>query len=437
MGTYIPNTPEERNEMMKAVGINDLSQLFDMVPREMLVEKLNLPPGMSELEVSRKVTEMAEENQVFKSIFRGAGAYNHYIPSIVTQITSKEEFVTTYTPYQAEVSQGVLQSIFEYQTMIAELTGMAVANASVYDGATAAAEAITCCIERKRTKMLVSDTVNPETLKVMNTYCYGADRELVLVPSKEGITDLEALKSLIDEETAGVFIQQPNFFGLIEDAEKVGEIAHEAGAKFVMGIEPIAAVVLKSPAECGADIVTGEGQSLGIPMSFGGPYLGFMACSEKLMRRLPGRIVGETVDVDGKRAFVLTLQAREQHIRREKASSNICSNQALCAMMSSVYMATLGPVGMEKVAMNSYSKAHYAAEEICKVAGYEMVHTGEFFNEFVTTCPNTQRVLDALEEKEILGGLPLGSGKILWCVTEMNSKEDIDKLVEVLKEVGA
>ena len=453
MGTYIPGTKEERKEMMQAVGISDLSELFDAVPKEMLLEKLNLPEGMSELEVSKRVRGMASKNKVYKNIFRGAGAYHHYIPSIVKQVTSKEEFVTTYTPYQAEVSQGVLQSIFEYQTMIAELTGMDVANASVYDGATAAAEPITCCVERKREKMLVSGAVNPETLEVMKTYSFGADRELVIVPVKDGKTDLEALASLVDEGTAGVFIQQPNFYGMIEDAEKVGEIAHDKGAKFVMGIDPIAAMVLKSPAECGADIVTGEGQSLGIPLSFGGPYLGFMACKEKLMRRLPGRIVGETVDVDGRRAFVLTLQAREQHIRREKATSNICSNQALCAMMSAVYMATMGAKGMVKVAENSYSNAHYAASEISKIPGFELVHQGEFFNEFLTRCPGSKQVLSLLDDHDILGGLPVyisedngcqpmmngntNANGILWCVTETVGKEEIDKLVELLKEVRA
>ena len=461
MGSYIPNTPEELQAMRASVGITDSKELFEEIPKEMMVDKLDIPDGMSEMEVAKKVSAMASKNKVYDSIFRGAGAYNRYIPSIVKQVTSKEEFVTTYTPYQAEVSQGVLQSIFEFQTMIAELTGIDVANASVYDGATAAAEAMTCCVERKRTKMLVSSTTNPETLEVMKTYAFGADRELVIIPSKNGTTDLEKLSQLIDEETAGIFIQQPNFYGMIEEAEKVGEIAHNSGAKFVMGIEPIAAAVLKSPAECGADIVTGEGQSLGIPLSFGGPYLGFMAAKEKLMRRLPGRIVGETVDVDGRRAFVLTLQAREQHIRREKATSNICSNQALCAMMASVYMATMGQKGMEKAAMNSYSKAHYAAEKISEIPGYEMVYEGEYFNEFLTKCPGTRQVMSILDEADILGGLPvyIGDGNepqadlgvskdkrnsasanadaILWCVTEMNSKEEIDRLVEVLKEVKA
>lgn len=450
MGNYVPGTDAELRAMMESIGISNLSELFDIVPEEARLTELNIPEGMSEMEVARRVGEMAKANKTFGSIFRGAGAYDRYIPSIVKQVTSKEEFVTTYTPYQAEVSQGVLQSIFEFQTMICELTGMDVSNASVYDGATAAAEAITCCEERKRSKMLVSAGTNPETLGVMKSYCFGSERELVIVPIKDGVTDLDALKNLVDEETAGVFIQQPNFYGMIEDATAVGEIAHEAGAKFVMGVEPIAAAVLKSPAECGADIVTGEGQSLGIPLSYGGPYLGFMAAKEKLMRKLPGRIVGETVDVEGKRAFVLTLQAREQHIRREKATSNVCSNEALCAMMASVYMAAMGPKGIEKAAMNSYSKAHYAAEKISEIPGFDLVYKGEFFNEFATYVPEgvePDDIMKALEEKDILGGLPVrveagepgddnfGKDAILWCCTEKNTKEDIDCLVEILKEV--
>ena len=435
MGKYVPNTDVERRAMLDAIGLTDIKELYSMVPAEVRLDGLDLPDGMSELEVSKIVSGMADKNKVYRSIFRGAGAYNHYIPAIVNDVTSKEEFVTTYTPYQAEVSQGVLQSIFEYQTMICELTDMDASNASVYDGATAAAEAITMCVERKKSRMLVSGATNPMTLRVMQTYCDGANRELAVVPTKDGLTDLSALKELMTEDTCGVFIQQPNYFGLIEDAEKAAEIAHEGGAKFVMGVNPIAAMALKSPRECGADIVTGEGQPLGIPMSFGGPYLGFMATLDKNIRRLPGRIVGETVDVDGKRGYVLTLQAREQHIRREKATSNICSNQALCAMRAAVYMTTMGTKGIKAVAEHCYSKAHYAAEEMAKIAGFELVYGGEFFNEFVTKATDVDKVLARLDEEGILGGYPVGDG-ILWCFTEMNSKADIDELIKILKEVA-
>ena len=448
MASYVPTTARERQEMMETIGIKDVSELFKAIPEEMLIPDDALSAGLSEMEVARTVREKADKNRVFSSIFRGAGSYNRYIPSIVKQITSKEEFVTTYTPYQAEVSQGVLQSIFEYQTMISELTGLDVSNASVYDGATAAAEAITCCVERKRTKVIVSAAMNPETIKVMKTYCFGADREIALIPAKDGKTDLEALKALLDEETCGVFIQQPNFYGIIEDVEAAGEIAHEAGAKLVVSMDPIAATVLKSPGECGADIAVGEGQSLGLPMSFGGPYLGFMAATEKLMRRLPGRIVGETVDGEGRRGFVLTLQAREQHIRREKATSNICSNEALCAMTAAVYMAAMGEKGMRKAAESSYSKAHYLAEKMAEIPGFKPVFNQPFFNEFVTRCPDASSLMKRLEVAGILGGLPIhisesegekgsaGTNALLWCVTEMNTKEEMDTLLAILAEFG-
>ena len=435
MGSYVPSTKAEREEMLSKVGVADVKGLYAAVPSEMMVDSLDIPAGMSELEVASKVSGMAKKNKLFDAIFRGAGAYNHYIPSIVKQVTSKEEFITTYTPYQAEVSQGVLQNIFEYQTMICELTDMDVSNASVYDGASAAAEAVTMCVERKRSKMIVSGAVNPMYIQTIKTYCEGADREVVIAPVKDGVTDMEALAALIDDATAGVLLQQPNYFGMIEDAAAAGEAAHAKKAKFVMAVDPIAITVLKSPRECGADIVVGEGQSLGIPLSFGGPYLGFMACKKELMRKLPGRIVGQTVDHDGRRAFVLTLQAREQHIRREKATSNICSNEALCAMMAAVYMTAMGTKGITDCANLCYSKAHYAAAQISAIPGYELVNNGEFFNEFVTRVPDADKALAALEEKGILGGYPVDGG-ILWCVTEMNSKDQIDELVSILKEVN-
>lgn len=437
MGRYVPSTSEEQKEMLKAVGVNSFDELYTVVPPSMKVDKLNIPDGLSELEVSAIVRGMAAKNKVFGSIFRGAGAYNHYIPSIVKSVTGKEEFLTAYTPYQAEISQGILQSIFEYQTMICELTDMDVSNASVYDGASAAAEAMAMCHNRKRKKTVISGAANPMTIQTILTYCEGNNTEAVVVPAKDGKTDLEALAAAMDEGTSGVFIQQPSYYGQIEDAAAIGEAVHGAGAKFVMGIYPIAGVALKSPRDCGADVVTGEGQPLGMSLAFGGPYLGFIACTHDMMRQIPGRIVGETKDVDGKRAFVLTLQAREQHIRREKASSNICSNQALCAMTAAVYMASMGTTGMNQVASLCYSKAHYAAAEISSIPGFELVNQGDFFNEFVTRIPCDADVLEKkLEEHDILGGYPVEGG-ILWCVTEMNSKAQIDALVDCLKEVRA
>ncbi len=438
MGTYVPNTREEQQEMLNSIGYSSMEELFTLPKQVLLNRKFHIPEGISEYEVRNKMTKISEKNQVFKSIFRGCGAYNHYIPSIVKQVTSKEEFVTAYTPYQAEISQGVLQSIFEYQTMICELTGMDVSNASVYDGATAAAEAVLMCAEKKRKKIIISETMNPEIIETIKTYCSGLDIQIVIAPSKDGKTDSEVLTTLVDQETGGVFLQQPNYFGQIEDAEEVGRIAKAKDAKYVISCNPISLGILKTPAEYGADVAVGEGQPLGLPLSFGGPYLGFMAATEKMMRKLPGRIAGETKDKEGRRAYVLTLQAREQHIRREKASSNICSNQALCAMTAAVYLSTMGKKGIEKAALLSMSKAHYLANRLCELDGFQLVYSGEYFNEFVTTCKgNPEHLMKRLEEHGILGGYPLQgkhAGNLLWCATEINTKEEIDQLIHIIKE---
>ncbi|NLP33920.1 MAG: aminomethyl-transferring glycine dehydrogenase subunit GcvPA [Clostridiales bacterium] len=441
MGSYIPNTLQEQQEMLHSIGKEQIEDLFTLIPEKVrLNRELNLPSGLSEMEVSNRMRKIGKKNNVFKSIFRGAGAYRHYIPSIVKQITSKEEFVTSYTPYQAEISQGVLQSIYEFQTMICELTGMDVANASVYDGATAAAEAIVMCLERKRRKVVLTETLHPHTIEVINNYCSGLDIEVVVAPSNQGKTDQQQLEELLDDRTACLLIQQPNYYGQLEECDEIGALAKGCGAKYIISCNPISLGILKTPAEYGADIAIGEGQPLGIPLSFGGPYLGFMASKEKLMRKLPGRIVGETKDALGRKAFVLTLQAREQHIRREKASSNICSNQALCAMTAAVYLDAMGSKGLTQAAMLSMSKAHYLADQLCKINGFKMVYEGEYFNEFVTSCPgNVNKVLGELERHGILGGYPLTGkheGHILWCATEVNTKEEIDTLVAILKEVA-
>ena len=438
MGSYVPNTPAERQEMLEALGLSSFRDLFAVVPEEMYLEEgaLNIPQGMSELEVIRKVSEMAGKNRIFSTVLRGAGAYDHYIPSIVKYIPAKEEFLTAYTPYQAEMSQGILQSIYEYQTMICELTGMDVSNASVYDGATAAAEAAAMCRDRKRRVTLISGAAHPDTIQTVKTYCYGTGDELRIVPVKDGKTDMAALKEMLTPDVASFYVQQPNFFGMIEDAKEIGDLVHEAGAMYVMGCNPIALGVLKTPRECGADVAVGEGQPLGMPLSFGGPYLGFMTTTQKHMRKLPGRIVGETVDSKGERAYVLSLQAREQHIRREKASSNICSNQALCALTAGVYMATMGAEGIAEAAKQSMSKAHYLAKELCAIEGVSLKNEGEFFHEFVTVMPKAEEVLAALEKADILGGLPVEGG-ILWCATEKVSKAQLDKAVAVVKEVLA
>ena len=432
---YIPSSLTEQEELVNILGLESIDDLFKEIPEELRISELNIPKGKSEVEVRRVMESLARKNQVFHSIFRGAGSYNHYIPSIVKQITSKEEFLTAYTPYQAEISQGILQSIFEFQTMVSELTGLPIANASVYDGSNAAAEAVNMCIDRRRTTAFVSATTHPMTIQTIQTYCHAMGTEVVIIPEKNGVTDQEALKELLNEKSACLYVEQPNYYGAIEDCEELAEIVHENKSKFIMGINPIATSVLKTPFECGADIATGEGQPLGLAMNFGGPYLGFMATTEKMMRKLPGRIAGETVDKDGERAFVLTLQAREQHIRREKASSNICSNQAHCALTASVYLSAVGPDGLRDVAEQCYSKAHYLQEELAKLNGFNLVHTSEFFHEFLTESPIDPVVLnEKLQEKGILGGLPVDN-QLLWCVTEMCSKEEIDTLVSALKEV--
>lgn len=436
MGSYVPGTEQERKEMLHEIGFESIEQLFAHIPDEVKVKDgLQIPEGMSEFEVRRAVQKMAEKNKIFPVVFRGAGAYRHFIPSIVKSVISKENLMTAYTPYQAEISQGILQSIFEYQTMISDLTGMDASNASVYDGATAAAEGIAMCRDRKRSKALVSETVDPKVLYVIKTYCFGNGMELVFVPSKDGVTDVEALKKLVDKETACVYIQHPNYYGYLEEAEAIGEAAHEAGAKYIMGVNPISLGVLKTPKEYGADVAVGEGQPLGLPLAFGGPYLGFMTCVAGMTRKLPGRIVGQTKDHNGKTGYVLTLQAREQHIRREKASSNICSNQALCALAVGVYLAAMGNEGLKKAAVQCTSKAHYMADKL-QEAGCKLEHAQDFFHEFVTVSEvPAKKILDALEEEGILGGYPLDEYRILWCCTEMNSKEEIDRTAAIVKGV--
>ena len=436
MGSYVPSNQAERQAMLQSLGVSSVKELYDAIPPEVLLNReLNIPEGKAEMAVRDQMEALAAKNVVFPSVFRGAGAYRHYIPSIAKYIPAKEEFLTSYTPYQAEISQGVLQAIFEFQTDMCELMGMPVANASVYDGSTAAAEAAAMCRERKRQKTLISATAQPDTIQVVRTYCEAANAELVVVPAKDGRTDKDALRQLLDDTTASFYVQQPNYYGLLEDCEELGQIVHEKGAKYIMGCNPIALGMLKTPGECGADVATAEGQPLGMPLSFGGPYLGFMATTQKHMRKLPGRIVGETVDSRGQRAYVLSLQAREQHIRREKASSNICSNQALCALTAAVYMAAMGPAGMAEAARQSMAKAHYLADRLCGIDGVSLKYAGDYFHEFVTVLPKQDEALAALEAAGILGGLPLRDGGVLWCATEKVSREELDRAAAIVKEV--
>ena len=437
MAGYIPHTQAEWEEMLEVIGVDSVRDLYKAIPDDLLVDELDIPSALSQLEVKRHMGELAARNTVFPSIFRGAGAYNHFIPAVVSDIPAKETFLTAYTPYQSEVSQGVLQAIFEYQTMISELTGLPVANASLYDGAQSAAEAGAMARSRKRTTAVVSATVDPQTIATIKTYSHGAGVDVIVVGEKDGRTDLEELARIVEENdtVASFLVQQPNYYGLVEDTKAIGDMLAESPVTYIMSINPIAAMLYASPGEVGADIACGEGQPLGMPLSFGGPYLGFLASTDKLTRRIPGRIIGQTVDRDGKRSYVLTLQAREQHIRREKATSNVCTNQALCALTASVYMATMGPEGMREVAEQCHAKAAYAREQLTSIPGVDAVHEGEFFHEFVTTLPLPAEDLEsALAEHGILSGLPIEGG-MLWCGTEMNTKDDIDAMVEAVRAI--
>ena len=437
MGSYVPSTQEQRQEMLQAIGLKAFRDLYKDVPESMYLDRpLDLPEGLSELEVSRALNAMARKNKVYDAILRGAGAYDHYIPSIVKYIPAKEEFLTAYTPYQAEMSQGVLQSIFEYQTEICELTGMDVSNASVYDGATAAAEACAMARDRKRRLTLISGAAHPDVINTVRTYCYGTNDQVKVIPVKDGKTDMEALKAMLTAEVSAVYVQQPNFYGLFEDAEALSAAAHEVGALVILGVNPIALGIMKTPRDMGADIAVGEGQPLGLPLGYGGPYLGFMATTTKHMRKLPGRIVGETTDDAGNRAYVLSLQAREQHIRREKAGSNICSNEALCALTAGVYLAAMGPEGLKEVAESAMAKAHYLCRELCMLPGVKLRYEGAFFHEFLLDMPKADEILAALDERNILGGL-VYEGGVLWCATEKVSKATLDEVVAIVKGVLA
>ena len=437
MGSFVPNTPSQQEEMLQKLGCASWKDLYRDVPREVLLEDgPELPPGMGEQQALARMEELAEKNKVFPHIFRGAGAYAHYIPAIVGRVVKKESFLTAYTPYQAEISQGVLQAIFEYQTMICELTGMEVSNASVYDGATAAAEAAAMCADRRRRRVLLSEGLPPQVIETVRTYCFGSGLPVETVPLAEGVTDNEALQKALGPDVACFVMAQPNYYGQIEPAEELGRLTHEAGAKYVMSCNPISLGLMPTPAQCGADVAVGEGQPLGMPLSWGGPYLGYMAATGAMMRKLPGRIVGETKDSKGERAFVLTLQAREQHIRREKAGSNICSNEALCALTASVYLAAQGPEGLRQTALQCCSKAHYL-QKVLEEAGLQPVYEGEFFHEFLTRAPRRQALLKRLEEEGYLGGLPVGEDMLLWCATEKNTKAEMDRLAQLVKEVLA
>ena len=447
MYPYIPNTKDDEQRMLEVIGVNSVEDLFSDVPSDVKLNRdLDLAPSMSELEVASYLTKLSKANSTIDDLtcFLGAGAYDHYIPSIVGHITSRSEFYTSYTPYQAEISQGTLQYIFEYQTLICNLTGMDVSNASLYDVGTAVAEAAFMASNiTRRNEIVISKTVHPESRRVLKTYAHLQGIKVIEIEDKEGVTNIDELKENVTDKTAAVIVQSPNFFGIIEDIKAVEEIAHsQKKTMLVTSVDPISLGILKSPGSLGADIVIGEGQPLGIPLSFGGPYLGFMATKKAYMRKLPGRIVGETVDVDGNRGFVLTLQAREQHIRREKATSNICSNQGINTLAAAVYLTTLGKEGLREVAKQIVQKSHYAFKQITKSGDYKPLFDKPFFREFaVASSVDAKEVNKKLLEEKILGGYPLEKdypqlkNGILYAVTEKRTKEEIDKLSSVLEGI--
>jgi glycine dehydrogenase subunit 1 len=439
---YIPHTEEDIQKMLETIGVHEVEGLFKMIPKEYRCSKLlNLPEPLSEPDLLRRLEGL--QSPIYSS-FLGGGAYSHFIPSVVSVLTSRSEFYTTYTPYQPEISQGTLQAIFEYQTLMCQLTGMEVSNASMYDGASSSAEAVLMA-ERmtKRKRVLLSEAVHPEYRKVIQTYIDPDQQELVSVPYQKdkGQTDESALSHLLDGEVSAVVIQSPNFFGIIEDLHSMVDKIHEVGGLMIVGFsEAMAYGMLRPPGEIGADIVAGEGQSLGIPLSYGGPYLGIFATREKFVRNMPGRLVGETLDLEGKRGFVLTLATREQHIRRERATSNICTNEGLCALMATVFLSCLGKEGLRELAMMNLSKAEYAKKTAHRIRGCKLAFSSPTFNEFVLEIEREpEKVLEKLREKKILGGLPLGrlypdlDHHLLITVTEMNTKEEIDHWAEALE----
>lgn len=445
MHRYIPNSNEDKKEMLQTIGVNTIEDLFNDIPEEVRLNRdLDLEESLSEIEVEKRMKALGKKNKSLDDLtcFLGAGAYDHYVPSIIKHITSRSEFYTAYTPYQPEISQGTLQVIFEYQTLISNITGMDVANASMYDGPTAAAEAAIMAVSAtRRDKIVISKSVDPQIRKVVKTYMKYKDIEVVEVDIKDGVTDNEKLKSLVDKTTAGVIVQNPNFFGIIEDLTEVEQITHDVKAKLIDYIDIISLGILKSPGEQGVDIVIGDGQSLGNGLNFGGPYLGFLATTKKLVRKIPGRVVGQTIDVDGKRAFVLTLQAREQHIRRYKATSNICSNQALNALAATIYLTTMGKQGLKEVANQCLQKSHYTYNKLTESGKYKPLFNKPFFKEFALTSENSSKVNSKLLENNILGGYELGkdydefNNGLLFAVTEKRTKGEMDNLAEIMEVI--
>ena len=439
---YCPHTSADIKEMQEAVGINSIEELFADIPRKYRLTRLpDIPMPLSEQETLAVMNDLSRKNSLPRLTLTGSGAYHHYIPAVVGHIINRAEFYTAYTPYQAEISQGILQAIYEYQTMIAHLTGTEIANASMYDGASAMTEAAVLCGKMSnRSKIVVASSVHPEYRQVLRTYCWANGYTVVEIPfALSGQLNLDILQNEIDDNVAAVLVQSPNFFGAIEDIVPIADAAHKKGALLVACFtEGTSLGILQPAGKSGADFVVGEGQSFGNPLNYGGPYLGIFAAREKYLRRIPGRLVGATVDKSGRRGFVLTLQTREQHIRREKATSNICSNEALCALAAGVYLAALGK-NLQKLAILNVQKTQYLKKRLLQLNGWKEVFSAPVYNEFVLRCPNAWQVNEKLKNEGIVGGYELQKdyselkNTLLFCATEMLSKEDIDRVIAILK----
>lgn len=435
---YIPHTEEDIKRMLERIGVKSVDELYSDVPSEVIFRgEYDLPEGMSEIELRKFFGDLAAKNRPL-TVFAGRGAYDHYSPSVIPHLLERSEFYTAYTPYQPEISQGTLQYIFEYQSMISELTGMPDTNASMYDGATATAECMFMMVAnaRKRNRVAISETILPAVLDVVKTYAKFHGVELTVVPEKDGVTDREALSAEIaKDDLAGVIVASPNKYGIVEDFSGLADEAHAHKTLLTINSDPSALAVLRSPAEWGADIACGDGQSLGMPLQFGGPYLGYISCSDALLRKMPGRVVGVTKDRDGKRCYVLTLQAREQHIRRQKATSNICSNQSLMALYATIYIALLGKNGLKEVNRLSCDGAHYLCKRLVESGKFTLAFDKPFLKEFtVRTDLDMKKVNARLAENGIMGGIVTGSGLVTFAVTEKRTREEIDRLVNLMLE---
>lgn len=442
---FNPHTSDDRRAMLETIGIDTVEELFAPVPENVRFPELNLPPQLTEMEAARRLADLADVNVVPRpeDNYMGGGSYQHYVPAAVGQILSRGEFYTAYTPYQPEVSQGTLQVIYEFQSMVAELLGTEVANASMYDGATALAEGalMTVATTKKKTHVLVAGTVHPAYRDVMHTYMDGAGVKITEIETADPfLLTIDDIKPLMADDVACIAVAYPNYYGAIEDIEALADYAHENGTMLVVSTSPVPLGLLKSPGEMGADVVSAEGQSLGVAQNYGGPYVGLLGSTQKLVRQMPGRIAGITTDAEGKRGYVLTLQTREQHIRREKATSNICTNQGLMATAATVYMSTLGPEGFREISRAAYANAHYLADKISQVDGFELAYDAPFFNEFVVRTERpAAEVLDDLLAEGILGGVDLGRKNpdqkhlLMLAATELNSKAGIDRLIELLR----